>query len=721
LVKSDNMLELSPTIKKLMQGLLAALIGSAVAFGLWLPGWLDTWEAKTWDKRVNLLAKPGKATEKINIILLDQDSLDWGNRENGLAWPWPREIYSAVISFCKRNGAKVLAFDVLFTEPSKYGVDDDRSLGLAIAGFSGFVGSVFVSQTIGMERLWPGIIPEPKFRINGMKKWLIESGARDINYHRASFPVLEIAANVSVLANVHLDPDQDSIYRRGTFFSVFDGKVLPSLGFGAYLAANSNTKMSIVPGFLSVNDRTIPIDGEGRAILNFRGPSGTHKAFSAAAIIQSELRYRNGEPQTIKETEAFRDSYVLFGMSAPGLFDLRPSPVSGVYPGVEIHATMLDNLLSNDFISTVPVSVLVALTLLMSLLAGVGTSYVSGIFKSSMVYAATFTLPVAVCLIAYTQGIWLPLVVQEVAVTITLLGAGLIYYAMEGRQKIFIKNAFKQYLSPTVIEELIQHPERLKLGGERRDLSIFFSDLEGFTSISEGLEPEVLTALLNEYLTAMTDIIQEEGGTVDKYEGDAIIAFWNAPLQQADHAGRCVRSAMRCQAKLAEMKPSIRERIGRDLRMRIGINSGPAVVGNLGSHSRFDYSMLGDAVNLAARLEGINKQFGTYTIISEATRERMAEAFPVREISRVAVVGRKDPVTVYEPLAFEEFAAKEKQLALFSDGLSAFYGGRFAVAMEIFAGIKDRDPAAASYVEKCRSLLDHPPEKWDGVWVITSK
>jgi adenylate cyclase len=712
---------LSPAIKKLLQGLLAGLIGSAVALLLYLPGWLDNWEARTWDWRVRLLAKPGKATEKIHLILLDQNSLDWAKEENGLAWPWPREIYGTVISFCKRSGVKALAFDVLYTEPSKYGVDDDRSFGAAIADFNAFVGSVFVSQTTGAETKWPPAVPTQAFRIGGLEQWLNVTGAGGIAFPRAAFPVSEVAAGAAVLANVHLDPDPDSVYRRAKLFSVFDGKILPALGFGAYLAAVPGTPLGILPGIFSAGELSVPIDGEGSAILNFRGPSGTHKAFSAASVIQSELRMRNGEPPTIKEMEAFRGSYVFFGMSAPGLFDLRPTPVSGVYPGVEIHATILDNLLSNDFIRAVPAWVLAVLTILVTLTAGVATSYVSGIFKSFSVYGISILLPVVVCVMAYTNGFWLPLVVQEAGVTVTLFSAGVIYYSTEGRQKLFIKNAFKQYLSPAVIEELIRHPERLKLGGERRELSIFFSDLEGFTSISERLEPEALTALLNEYLTAMTDIIQEEGGTVDKYEGDAIIAFWNAPLQQANHAMQSVRAAMRCQAKLAELRPSIRERIGRDLRMRIGINSGPAVVGNLGSHTRFDYTMLGDAVNLASRLEGINKQFGTYTILSGATLERMEGVFPVRELSRVAVVGRKDPVRIYEPLSPEEFAVRELALARFAEGLAAFYGGEFAAAEGIFAGLGDADPAAAAYAKKCRSLIEHPPEDWDGVWVVTSK
>ena len=269
---------------------------------------------------------------------------------------------------------------------------------------------------------------------------------------------------------------------------------------------------------------------------------------------------------------------------------------------------------------------------------------------------------------------------------------------------------------------MIAHPDRLKLGGEKRDLSIFFSDLQGFTSISEVLTPEELTLLLNDYLTAMTDIIQEEGGTIDKYEGDAIIAFWNAPLAQDDHAERAVRAALRCQAKLDELRPVFRERVKKDLYKRIGINSGPAVVGNFGSHTKFNYTMLGDAVNLASRLEGVNKQFKTYTMISAMVRERLGGAFPLREVSRIAVVGRKEPVTVYEPMTAETYESRRPTLEVFDKGLKEYYAGNFSEAQRIFEGIAAQDPPASCYVEKCRKLAASPPQDgWSGVWIMTEK
>ncbi|MEI6564541.1 MAG: adenylate/guanylate cyclase domain-containing protein, partial [bacterium] len=291
----------------------------------------------------------------------------------------------------------------------------------------------------------------------------------------------------------------------------------------------------------------------------------------------------------------------------------------------------------------------------------------------------------------------------------------------EGKQKRFIKGAFKQYLSPVVIEELVQHPERLKLGGELRELSIFFSDVRGFTSISERLNPEQLTGLLNSYLTAMTDIIYRHGGTVDKYEGDAIIAFWNAPLTQSDHAIRAVRTALECQEKLTALNPDYKAQIGAELYQRIGLNSGPVVVGNMGSNQRFNYTFLGDAGNLAARLEGINKQFGTSILISSNTQKQLDSSIVVREIAQVQVVGRKEPVRVYEPMLPTTAAGRREVLEVFACGLAKYYEGAIQGALDCFASIEAQDAPAEAYVRRCRSLLTSPLADWNGVWIMTEK
>jgi len=705
---------------KLLQGFLVGLAGILVALALWSLSWLDTWEAKTWDWRVGLLAEPGPATGDVTLILLDQNSLDWALKENGLTWPWPREIFGAIVNYCKRSGARAVSFDVLFTEPSKYGLDDDRALGAAVADFGRFAGAVFLGRSSGNQMQWNAGDRKPAFKIKGLDRWLAFSRSDVIVFPRASLPIPELADSAALLCNVNLKSDPDGIYRKVKLFSVFDGVPLISLGIGTYLAANPNTTGAVRPGRLTVGDRSIPIDRDGRAVLRYRGPSGTHKAYSAAAVLQSEIRILNGERPTIQDTTAFKDKFVLFGYAAPGLYDLRSAPVGGVYTGVEIHATMLDNFLSGDFMRTTPLWLTLLLVVMLSMAGGIAAS----IFSSPLGNVATSTvlilLPIGLSLGAYSYGFWLPLVVLEASLILSVAFALVINYATEGRQKLFIKNAFKQYLSPAVIEQLLQNPERLKLGGERRVLSIFFSDLEGFTSISEGLDPETLTNLLNEYLSAMTDIIHEEGGTVDKYEGDAIIAFWNAPLAVSDHAVRVVQAALRCQDRLAELRPAFKQRIGKNMFMRIGINTGTAVVGNMGSRTRFDYTMLGDAVNLAARLEGINKQFGTHTIISQSTLDLMGDAFGARELARVAVVGRKEPVTVYEPMFAETYQNRKSVLNTFAKGFKCFYEGDFTGAQHFFNSISKLDPAR-SYLKKCADLIQRRPENWNGVWIMTTK
>jgi adenylate cyclase len=274
-------------------------------------------------------------------------------------------------------------------------------------------------------------------------------------------------------------------------------------------------------------------------------------------------------------------------------------------------------------------------------------------------------------------------------------------------------------MSHVVIDRLLEDPSRLTLGGERRELSIFFSDLQGFSSLSERLDPNDLTTLLNDYLSDMTDIILEEEGTVDKYEGDAIIAFWNAPLDQPDHALRACRAALRCQRKLQERNPEFMQRVGTAFRMRIGINTGTVVVGNMGSRQRFDYTVLGDAANLASRLEGANKAFGTATMVAESTWAQTNGQMRGRAIGLLRVVGRQTPVRVFEPLSSENPLHGE-QLEAFQRGLACCYENRWAEALEIFSEL-DNDPVAEVYAKRCGELMGDPALVWDGVWNLTQK
>ena len=707
-------------VRRALQGLALGAAAAAVATLFWASGWLDSVEARTWDLRVLAFARPGPATDQIRLILLDQNSLDWGARENHWGWPWPREVYGPIIAFCQRAGVRALAFDVLFTEPSINGVSDDESLAQAISNSSFFVGAIVPGVETGSATNWPPDVRPAGPTIANLEIWRRDQAPGFLDLPRATFPIPEIARAAKVLASVAANPDPDGVYRRIRLFERFAGQSVPSLGLGALLASSNPPSLSMSADALNVSAVRVPLDRQGKALLRFRGPSQTHKAVKASKVIRSELQAQAGETPVVP-LDFFRGRYVFFGFTAPGLYDLRPTPVAGVYPGVEIQATALDNLLSDDFMRDASPAAVILLILCLSLLAGLAGRMPRGGAVSAALFVALIPLPLVIGFGLYPLGIWMPVAAPTLAVILALVSALVLSYAAEGRQKRFIKGAFSQYLSPVVIDQLIQSPEKLMLGGEKREISIFFSDVRGFTPISEGLTPEALTALLNDYLTAMSDIIQQEGGTIDKYIGDAIVAFWNAPIEQTDHAARAVRAALRCRQTLGQLAPRYQAMIGQPLFARVGVNSGPVVIGNMGSNQRFNYTFLGDAGNLASRLEGINKQFGTLALVAEHTRDLTGDAFPFREISRVAVVGRKEPVRIYEPLLPAEFAARRDLLATFAHGLDLFYKGDFAAALQQFQPIANEDPPAAAYVRKCQDLLANPPQAWLGVWVMTEK
>ena len=708
--------------RKTAFGLLAGALATGCVALLDRTGLVGRWENPMGDWRARLLARPAAATDEVRLVLLDQYSLDWGSREMQFEWPWPRETYAFAVDFLGRQGAKAAIFDVLFTEPSRY-AEADAMLGEAAGRFGRFVGAVFLGTTAGQADRWPEGAKPSRIRIEGLKEWLAAhpEAAADLVSPGAAFPISELAGQAAWLANVRETPDGDGVFRRAAPFRIFDGQVLPSLGFAGWLAGLGKEEVvaRMEGDLLVVEGRRIPLDASGRMIVKFRGKTGTHRAYNAAEVIQSEMRLKfgDGEPP-LKDGEAFAGKHAVFGFSAPGLKDLRTTPMGGDYPGPEVYATMLDNLLEGDFLRDAPAAAVWLWILGLALAAGAAAATARSGWQSGLAAAALIPLPTLAGLAAWEAGIVLPVAGASAGAVAGLLGGAVVNFVLEGRQKMFIKGAFKHYLSGEVIEQILRDPGSLKLGGERRELTIFFSDLQGFSTISEKLGPEDLTKLLNDYLTDMTDIILEEGGTLDKYEGDAIIAFWNAPLQQADHATRAVRASVRCQKKLAERRDEFEKRTGAVLKMRIGLNTGAVVVGNMGSSNRFDYTVLGDAANLASRLEGANKALGTYLMIAETTWAQTKGAFPGRELGQLRVVGRKTPVKVYEATGLEGEAAGEREKA-FGAALEQAKARRWAEAAAAF-GALGGDAAAEKYAGKCRELAESGGD-WDGIWNLTEK
>lgn len=314
------------------------------------------------------------------------------------------------------------------------------------------------------------------------------------------------------------------------------------------------------------------------------------------------------------------------------------------------------------------------------------------------------------------NGWWFPVMLPSLGIAIAFLSCLALLYALEGRQRRFIRSAFGHFVSAKVVEQIIANPDALTLGGERRELTIFFSDIAGFTTISENLDPSQLVELLNLYLGELTDIILESGGTLDKYEGDAILAFWNAPLDIEGHAERATETARRCQRRLVEMSSEFQEMFGVFPSTRIGLHTGVVNVGNFGSKSRFDYTVIGDAANLASRIEGLNKTFGTSILISQATYEQLGNKAEFRKVAEVQVVGKKETVVVYSP--WEEQVSTEEQ-GLFERARELFERGELEPARELFAGLT-KDPVSNTYLSRIGEELQSD-EDFRSVWRMLAK
>jgi adenylate cyclase len=681
--------------------LLVLAVGGVAALVAWSLGQTSLGQAierKTYDWRwrtVPPVLPPSQAV----LVLVDEPTLREFARTSHVHWPLPRDLYCPVLAWLSQAGARAIVLDVLFPE-------DDELDGVFAECIQATQRTV-LAWSCDREGL-PGTPP-----------WSLPMTDRRTQRpsptpcpQLAPVPVLAQAARTG--GRIDMLPDEDGVMRAVPPVQfIRPGRVVPVLGLAA-LAVDHTPALALDDGALHVDGREIPLDREGRVLLPWRSPSWRNLSFSQVYAAGQALAEGHGSPL---DARLVRGKVVFLGTSATSTFDLRVTPLHQAAPGVQIHAAMLDALTSGIAVRQGPRWLEVLCLLGLCLACAAGSVRLPSMRAQAAVTAGLLGLVVVSALWAFSaRALWLPLLapVQGLALAFTL--GTLANYRLEGRARRQIRHAFAHYLSPAIIEQLVRDPSRLRLGGERREITAFFSDIQGFTTVAEQLEPGELVVLLNECLGAMTDVLLEEAGTVDKYIGDAIVAMFGAPLEQPDHALRACRAALACQARLETLRVDWQKRDLPALRVRIGLNSGQALVGNMGSRHRFDFTMMGDTVNLASRLESAAGQYALDILCGEETAARVQAELPLREIDLVRVKGKRRAVRIFQVRA----QANPRLDEAFSRGLLAFRARQWQAARlaldEALAVEPDDGPARVlrDRVDQC--IAQPPPEDWDGAW-----
>jgi len=791
-------------LKKIFPALIIAFFVFIVITGFHLLGVFNYLENKSYDLRVRFWADSihNRPSDDIILIVVDQDSLDWAQRERNWGWPWPRQAYAEIVEFMDLSGAASVAFDVIFSEPSIYrhakqdqiidnmirnldtaenavaegnrreagelfinivndlhsliAGEDDNSFIRASENYGKVIQAVVFSSQSGNALSWPGY-DKPFFKPENFGSLLVNYSVGE--NERGQFPIRGLSESAAALGSVTGTSDSDGIYRRLKPFSMFDGKAVPGLSAASLLVTGYKNEIRYNEKTKTIQweDISIPVNKNGYALLRFRGELESYIPYRAMDIFISLEAVKNNE-KPVYTLSNFNQKYIFIGFYAQGLFDIFPTPIDSVYPGVGCHVTMLDNMLMGDFIreSELLFNLLILFTVV--ILIVFFTMFLNRIPVS---LSATFVVIITVISFSFIVyqwgGLWVPLVTYLAGILTSFITVTLYNYATEGSQKRFIKSAFSQYLSPKVIDQIIQDPSQLKLGGEKREMTAIFTDVRAFSTISEALgDPAKLVELLNFYLTRMSNIVLDHQGTIDKYEGDAIIAFFGAPVYMENHATLACRAVvnMKKAEKQVNSEALANGLVTREVMQalaakgiisgaddpcplftRIGMNTGDMVVGNMGTPSKMDYTIMGNAVNLAARLEGVNKQYDTGGILiseythSQLTKQGTIEEFVIRPLSKVRVVGINTPLRLYELLDITSEAPPELLDMVKNWGQAFdFYENRdFKTAKTIFESIYENDKkdlAAKKYLNRCIKYSgDLPDEKiWDnGVDNLTEK
>ena len=555
------------------------------------------------------------------------------------------------------------------------------------------------------------------------------------------------------------DLDSDGTIRRSRLVSRAGTHFVPSLAMKTFLLSQGlkaevrmgrdlrTLKATQVSEMRFLNEKTsefefsAPVDRAGRLLINYRGAEKIFPHVSIAHLMSSDpdltFQQRVLNPNThrfeIKTTKMdkklfFKDKILFLGATATGVFDLRVTPFQENFPGVETHATVLDNLMTRQFLRVSPKEALAMpiLLLVAGILLTFAISHLGALPGLLVMLSVFFATGLVDRFFLFQKGI-VVMILFPLLLNFGLYVVLTFYkYLTEERAKKELRGVFQKYVSPAIVEEVLSHPDRIELGGRKMDVTVFFSDVRGFTTISEQLDPKALSDLLNEYLTPMTDLVFKNRGTLDKYMGDAIMAFFGAPISFQDHAKWACRCALEHLKKLDELKKEFERRKLPPIEIGIGLNTGDVSVGNMGSESVRNYTVMGDNVNLGSRLEGATKQYGVRILLSQSTYEQVKDTFLCREVDLVRVKGKNLPVKIYE-LMTEGFTNTEKtQLAdKFTAGYGSYHRREFEQAIDYFRQaltLNSSDGVSKVYIERCQAfIVQPPPADWDGVYVMTSK
>jgi adenylate cyclase len=722
-----------PTTRKIFYG---AALGAAVAVLLlmlsqWImPGLFYSLEVKTLDWRYN--AKVSRLTaqrqdnpiEDIIVVDIDNRSLE----KLGLFSKWPRSYHAEVIDYVARSGAASICFDILFMEPDADSLIDE-GFAEATRRAGKVVHSMSFSRADTNTFLRPMTEAPAVFDAARLSLKLPDEIAQNFpQLDRFDGKVLKLYNHGAALGFANFLPDDDGVIRKMPMFINFAGRQYPSLSLAVVmqmLAAGGRTFVSATGKEIRLGSNSpdlqavrIPLDERGRLLVNYLGGFQTFRYISYFDVLRKRV-----------PPESFPGKIVLIGTSASGLSDLRPVPFQPpILPGVEIHANIIYNILHQDFIQRQ--ANLSAIFALFAVCMAVGM--MAMILHPWLGIVATLLSGGGLHLLAewyfVAHNHWIDEFQPLVGIGGAFLAAIVYRYLDEEKQKRRIKGMFANYTSASVVDELLKNPAMLKLGGERKFATAFFSDIKNFTTVSEKLSPEDLVTQLNEYLAAMTDIVLRYEGYLDKYEGDAIVAVFGVPVARDDHAASACFAALDMQEALHGLHEKWQQKNRPLLEVRIGLNSGPMIAGNIGGKERFDYTVIGDSVNLASRLEGANKMYGTGIMISEDTYELVKDFVYARELDFIRVKGKTQPVRVYELISKRDrplSAEWQNVIEEFARGLEFYRRKEWVEAVKAFQRVQTtraEDGPTQELLRRCEIFLQSPrPKEWDGVFEMRTK